>query len=140
MTTDLHLRPTIKRFMNQAYKKKLRRAGEANPPCSSNSFRPGAAVLFRHARVYGRTTNYARFVADAERTQTRRARRRQPAQSAQPWPNSTPSPPGAGCPQTGKVKSASSDLDADGTDLLVELFGILLPSLLYYKTLNRAMI
>jgi hypothetical protein len=127
----------IKQLMKRAYKKNFAALEEDNPALFKQFFRAGRGEYSSASRK-GMGTAFGRFVetldehkadvpggadllteAQALAEQYTQARQAQDARKKQ-------------------VKSASSDLDADETDLLVELFGVYTALLAhYYKTPER---
>ncbi len=112
----------IKQFMKRAYKKNFAALEEDNPALFKQFF-PAGRSEFSSASRKGMGTAFARFVATLTEHKANVPGGAALLTAAQPLAEQFTLARQAQDARKQQVKSASSDLDADETDLLVELFG-----------------
>ena len=128
----------IKQFMKRAYKKNFAALEEDNPALFKQFF-PAGRSEYSSASRKGMGTAFARFVATLNAHKADVPDGANLLKAAQPLAEQYTQARQAQDARKKQVKSASTDLDADETDLLVELFGAYTALLAhYYKTPERA--
>ena len=127
----------IKQFMKRAYKKNFAALEEDNPALFKQFF-PAGRTEFSSASRKGMGTAFARFVATLTEHKADVPGGAALLTAAQPLAEQFTLARQAQNARKKQVKSASSDLDTDETDLLVELFGAYTALLAhYYRTPER---
>ena len=127
----------IKQFMKRAYKKNFAALEEDNPTLFKQFF-PAGRSEFSSASRKGMGTAFARFVETLSEHKADVPDGTNLLKAAQPLAEQYTLARQAQDARKKQVKSASSDLDADETDLLVELFGAYTALLAhYYRTPER---
>ena len=128
----------VKQFIKRAYKKNFAALEEDNPALYKQFF-PAGRNEFTSASRKGMGTAFARFVATLSEHKADVPDGANLLKAAQPLAEQYTQSRQAQDARKKQVKSASTDLDADETDLLVELFGAYTALLAhYYKTPERA--
>ena len=127
----------IKQFMKRAYKKNFAALEEDNPALFKQFF-PAGRSEYSSASRKGMGTAFARFVTTLSEHKADVPDGTNLLKAAQPLAEQYTLARQAQDARKQQVKSASSDLDADETDLLMELFGAYTTLLAhYYKTPER---
>lgn len=127
----------VKQFMKRAYKKNFA-ALEEDKPALFKEFFPAGRSEFSSVSRKGMGTAFARFVQTLGEHTADVPGGADLLKAAQPLAEQYTLARKAQASRKKQVKSASSDLDADETDLLVELFGAYTALLAhYYKTPER---
>ncbi|MGY3089267.1 hypothetical protein ACVWYF_002307 [Hymenobacter sp. UYAg731] len=128
----------VKQFMKRAYKKNFAALEEDNPTLFKEFF-PAGRTEFSSASRKGMGTAFARFVKTLTEHKADVSDGANLLKAAQPLAEQYTDARNTQAARKKQVKSASTDLDADETDLLVELFGAYTALLAYYyKTPERA--
>ncbi|WP_310392607.1 hypothetical protein [Hymenobacter sp.] len=127
----------IKLFMRRAYRKHFAALEEDNPALFKEFF-PAGRSEYSGASRQGMGTTFPRFVATLGERQAEVPDGAALLAAAQPLAEQYARAREAQDARKKQVKSASADLNADETDLLVELFGAYAALLaFYYKTPER---
>ena len=128
----------VKQFMKRAYKKNFAALEEDNPTLFKEFF-PAGRNEFSSASRKSMGTAFARFVKTLTEHQDDVPDGANLLKAAQPLAKQYVDARNTQAARKKQVKTASTDLDADETDLLVELFGAYTALLAhYYKTPERA--
>ena len=128
----------VKQFMKRAYKKNFAALEEDNPTLFKQFF-PAGRTEFSSASRKSMGTAFARFVKTLTEHKADVPDGANLLKAAQPLAEQYTQARQTQDARKKQVKSASTDLDADETDLLVELFGAYTALLAYYyKTPERA--
>ncbi|GAB3852711.1 hypothetical protein GCM10028822_20730 [Hymenobacter terrigena] len=127
----------IKQFMKRAYKKNFAALEEDNPALFKEFF-PAGRTEFSSASRKSMGTAFARFVKTLNEHKADVPDGANLLKAAQPLAEQYAEARNTQDARKKLVKSASSDLDADETDLLIELFGAYTALLAhYYRTPER---
>jgi hypothetical protein len=128
----------VKQFMKRAYKKSFAALEEDNPTLFKEFF-PAGRTEFSSASRKSMGTAFARFVQTLTEHKADVPDGANLLKAAQPLAEQYAEARNAQAARKKQVKTANTDLDADETDLLVELFGAYTALLAhYYKTPERA--
>lgn len=128
----------VQQFMKRAYKRNFAALEEDNPALFKEFF-PAGRTEFSSASRKGMGTAFARFVQTLTEHKADVPGGADLLKAAQPLAEQYTEARDAQAARKKQVKSASTNLDADETDLLVELFGAYTALLAhYYKTPERA--
>ena len=128
----------VKQFMKRAYKKNFAAMEEDNPTLFKEFF-PAGRTEFSSGSRKGLGTSFDRFVQSLTAHKADVPDGINLLKAAQPLAEQYTESRKTQAARKKQVKSASTDLDADETDLLVELFGAYTALLAYYyKTPERA--
>jgi hypothetical protein len=120
-----------KQFMKRAYKKNLAALEEDNPALFKEFF-PAGRTEFSSASRKSMGTAFARFVKTLAEHMADVPDGANLLKAAEPLAEQYAATRNAQAARKKQVKSASTDLDADETDLLVELFGAYTALMAYY--------
>ena len=128
----------VQQFMRRAYKKHFAALEEDNPTLFKEFF-PAGRSEFSSASRKGMGTAFARFVATLSEHKADVPDGANLLKAAQPLAEQYAEARNTQAARKKQVRAASTDLDTDETDLLVELFGAYTALLAhYYRTPERA--